>query len=259
MRTRIRIIIILFSMVVLLCITGYGYAAVYVKGNHHFDSYYSNGVLHPESDQVNEWWCDKDKVSFVTPDWRLTLDKQKKRIIAVNRREKTYTEIPLPLEISSHLDQSLIEILKDYQMEGTIKTTGKKETVDQKVCDIYEVSEGIIYQKNRFYDRDRTIKITDDVSLDWRLLEELHQWIRSYFNPQKSYLSDLEKLHGFVLASRDVQINQGIKVIWDFNVMEISRKQAPPDTFTIPGDFKKKDKLSREDLIGIRGTLYIYP
>ncbi len=257
MRTRIRII--LFSLAVLICMTGYGYAVVYVKGNHHFDSYYNDGVMHPESDQVNEWWFDKDKVSFVTPDWRLTLDKQNKRIIVVNRREKTYTEILLPSEISSHLDQSLIEILKEYEVVGTIKATGKKETVDQKVCDIYEVSEGIIYQKKHFYDRDRTIKITEDVSFDWRLLKELHLWILSYFYPQKSYLSDLEKLNGFVLASRDVQINQGIKFKWDFNVVEISNKQAPPDTFTIPVDFKKKDKLSREELIGIRGTLYIYP
>lgn len=253
MRTRI----IFFSMLVLLGITAY--AGVYVKGNHHFDSYYNYGVIHPESNQVNEWWFDKDKVTFVTHDWRFTLDKQKQRIIVVNRREKTYTEIPLPLKRSSHLDQSLIEILKDYQVVGTIKAVEKKETVNGKVCDLYEVSEGIIYQKNRFYDRDRTIKITDDVSFDWRLLEELHQWIRSYFNPQKSYLSHLKKLPGFVLASRDVQFSGGIKIKWNFRVVEISSKQAPPGTFMIPGDFKKKDKLSREDLINIRGTLYVFP
>ena len=248
--------ITVFFMLMVLCITSYG--AVYVKGNHHFDSYYSYGTINPESDQVNQWWFDKGKVSFITPGWRLTLDKQEKRIIVVNRREKNYTEIPLPVEPSSHLE-SFIDILKDYQLDGTITAMGEKETVNQKVCDSYKVSEWIIYQKNRFYDRDRTVKITSDVPFDWRLLEELHQWVRSYFSPQKSYLSHLEKLKGFVWASREVQINKGKEIKWSFRVVEISSKEAPGDTFTIPKDYKKKDKLSRDDIIGIRGTVYIFP
>lgn len=252
-----RTCITFFLMLVFLCITGY--AAVYVKGNHHFDSYYSYGTVHPESDQVNQWWFDKGKVSFITPDWRLTLDKQEKRIIVVNRREKNYTEIPLPVKRSFHLDQSLIGILKDYQLGGTITAAGEKETINGKVCDSYKVSEWIIYQKERFYDRERTIRITDDVPFDWRLLEELHQWVRSYFNPQKSYLSHLKKLQGFVLASQEVQINNGKEIKWNFRVVEISSKQAPDDTFVIPKDYKKKDKLSREDIINIRGTVYMFP
>jgi hypothetical protein len=235
------------------------YSAVYVKGIHHFYSYYSYGVIHPEADLVNEWWFDKDKVSFITPDWQLTLDKQAQRILVMNRAEKTYTEIPLPLTISSHLEPSLLEGLQAYQMDGTIKATGKKETIDRKVCDVYEVSEGIIFQKGRFYDRDRRIFITTEVPFDWQLFKEMEQWIRTYFNPEESYAKSINQLSGFVLASQDIQISKGVKIQWRFQVTEISDKETPLHTFSIPEGFKKKDILSRDEIIGLRGTLYVYP
>lgn len=233
-------------------------ASIYVKGNLHFDSYYSFGTINSEFDEVNQWWFDKGKVSFITPEWRLTLDKQKQRILAVNRREKKYTEISLPVKKSSHLDQSLIDLIKDYHLDGTLTAMKEKVTLHGKECDGYKVSEWFIFQKERFYDRDRIIRITDDVPFDWRLLEELHQWIYSYFNPQKNYLSQLKKLKGFVLESQNVQINGGKKINWSFKIMEISTKPAPDKIFMIPEGYKKKEKLSREDLIGIRSTVFLY-
>ena len=64
--------------------------------NRHFDFYYSYGTINPESDQVNQWWFDKGKVSFITPDWRLTLDKQEKRIISAIFLIIYFTTIPGP-------------------------------------------------------------------------------------------------------------------------------------------------------------------
>ena len=134
---------ILISILLFLC--NLAFTAVYVKGIHHFDSYYSYGVVHPESDRVDEWWFDKDKVSFITSDWHLILDKEKQHIITINRREKTYTLIPLPVTVSSHLAASMIEVMKNYHLDGIIKKKENREKAHERVCDQFEVSEWLIY------------------------------------------------------------------------------------------------------------------
>ena len=98
-----------FLLLMLLCITAY--SAVYVKGNLHFHEFYDSGILQPEEDAVYEWWFSKNKLSYVTPRWRFTLDKDKNIIIAANLREKFFVEISLPMKLSSLLDKQLAESL----------------------------------------------------------------------------------------------------------------------------------------------------
>jgi len=248
--------IILIFLLVLFCFSIYG--AVYVKGNLHFESFYDSGVLQPEEDAVYEWWFEKNKVSFLAPRWRFTLDKEKNVLIAVNFSEKFFVKISLPMNLSSHVDQQLLENLKQYQINGNVKITGQKKVFLKKNCDEYSVSEWIMFQDQRFYDRERTLLVTDDIPLDWKLLNELYAWIRSFFKPMESYQKELKKVNGFILASDVVRFQEGDQVKYNFKVLEIKQKKAPEFIFDIPKNFKKKDKFTRPELIDIRTTYYFY-
>jgi len=173
-------------------------ADVYVKGILHFEGSYRYGINVPGADVVNEWWFGKDKVTFISTGWRFkvddvanntdmrfTLDKKKQCIFVANLKEKFYIEIPLPMNLLFHMDKSIADSLKNFQINGDIKKTGKRETINQKVCDVYKVSEWISYGDSRFYDRDRTIMTTTDVPFNWKLANELFRLIRSFFNPQE--------------------------------------------------------------------------
>ena len=245
-----------FSLLMLLCIAAY--SAVYVKGNLHFHSFYDSGVLQPEEDAVYEWWFSKSKLSYVTPRWRFTLDKEKNQIIAVNQREKFFVEISLPMNLLSHLDKQLAESLKQYQINGKVTKTSNKKSILQKPCDVYKVSEWIIFQNQRFYDRERTIMVSEDVPFDWQLLNQLYSWIRSFFKPDQSYKAELKKVKGFILASDDIRYQEGDQVKYNFKVIEINQKEAPAAIFDIPKSFKKKEKFTRPELIDIRTTIYFY-
>ena len=110
---------LLFILLAACCLSIYG--GIHVKGNLHFDAFYDSGVQQPEEDVVYEWWFEKDRVSFVTDRWRFTLDKGQQRLLAVHRLEKFYVAMPLPLNFQSHVDQQLLENLKQYRIEGTVK------------------------------------------------------------------------------------------------------------------------------------------
>lgn len=248
--------ITIFSLLMLLCITAY--SAVYVKGNLHFHAFYDSGVLQPEGDAVYEWWFSKNKLSYVTPRWRFTLDKEKNQITAANLREKSFVEISLPMNSLSHLDKQLAENLKQYRINGKVTKTINKKTYLQKPCDVYTVSEWISFQNQRFYDRERTIIVSEDVPFDWQLLNQLYSWIRSFFKPDHSYKTELKKVEGFIVASDDIRYQEGDQVKYNFKVIEINQKEAPAGIFDIPKSFKKKEKFTRPELIDIRTTIYFY-
>ena len=244
------------------------HAEVYVKGILHINGGYRYGHDVPDMDVVYEWWFGKNKVTliitgwgldFVNTDWRFTLNKERQHIFAANLSEKSIVEIPLPMNLLSHVDQPYAEWLNIFQIYGTVKKTGEKKTVIQKKCDVYEVSEWIIQGEDRFYERDRTVLATSDVPFDWQIVNELYQWIRSFFNPQQSYLSELEKMEGFIMSENDDLFELGSHVSWSFKVLEISQKDAPENIYGIPRDFQKKEKFSVMDLINMRGMLYVRP
>lgn len=260
---------IIIFLCVFILITMVVQADVYVKGTQNVETRYHHGSLYPEYDMVHEWWFGKNKLTFIrhefrnfegfliVPAMRITLDKERKHITVINLSEKTFVKIHLQMDLSSHIDQSLVERLNNYQINGIIKKTGKKKTIHQKVCEVYTVSEWIIFQKERFYDRERTIMVTSDVPFNWQIVNELYQWIRSFFNPQKSYLLELKNLKGFLMAANNIRFSSGKQLKSSFRILKICQKEAPKNIYDIPKDFKKKEKLTMDDLIGMRGMLYL--
>lgn len=260
--------IIIFFCVFIL-ITMVIQADVYVKGTQTVETRYHHGSLYPEYDVVHEWWFGKNKLTFIRHEFRnfegwlwfpamqIILDKERKHITVINLSEKTFVKVPLQMDLSSQIDQSLVERLNNYQINGTIKKTGKKEIIHQKVCEVYTVSEWIVFQKERFYDRERTIMVTTDVPFNWQIVNELYHWIRSFFNPQKSYLLELKNLKGFVMAANDIRFSEGEQMKSSFRILEICQKEAPKNIYNMPEGFKKKEKLTMDDLSGMRGMLYL--
>jgi hypothetical protein len=248
--------IIFFLLSVFLCTVIH--SAVYVKGNLHFEPFYDSGVQQSADDAVYEWWFEKNRVSFLAPRWRFTLDRDKNQLIAVNSNEKFYVEIPLPMKLEAHVSSELAENLKQYGIEGTIKKSEEKKICLKKTCETYLVSESIVFQGQSFYERERTVLATLDVSFDWKLLNELYGLIRSFFKPGEAYQNELKQIAGFVMASEDVRFQEGIQVKYNLRVLEIIEKAAPESVFDIPEGFKKRDAFTRSELIDIRTTYYFY-
>lgn len=243
-------------------------ADVYVKGILHVDGGYRLGHMVPEINAVNEWWFDRDKVTFISTgwqleimntDWRFTLDKEKKRILVINLTNSTFMDVSLQKNQVSYLDPSYIEVLSDFRFNGTVEKLNEKETYLEKTCDRYRVNEWMMEVDLRFYERERTILVTPDVPFNWKSFDELFHWIRSFFNPQPVYLSELKKIDGFIMKSDEAFMPRGGRLRWDFKVLEISHKEAPANIYDIPINFKKQEEFSRRDLLCLRTIVYPWP
>lgn len=262
MRMVMTVVFIFFSAF------GTGHADVYVKGVIHIPGGYRYGHNVPELDAVNEWWFGKNKVTFISTgwkldylfkDWRFTLDKAEEKILAVNLSDGFYMEVPLSENPFSLVEGQWKGLIERYVIDGKTRKAGIKGSILGRECDVFEVTEWIEEGDDHFYERDRTVKATCDVPFDWRMTEELYQWIMSFFNPRPVFLSDLKKMSGFILAEEVRMYELAGQVEWSFRVLEIVEKKAPPDVWRIPEGFKKKEKFSFRDLREMLAVLFPEP
>lgn len=254
--------------ILLFFITFLAFADVYVKGVLHVDGGYRYGHIVPEINAVNQWWFGKDKVTFITTgwqlefmgtDWRFTLDKEKKRILVINLKNKTFVEISIQKNPLSYVEPSLVKILADFKFDGTVKKSGENKNFLKKTCEVFQVNEWLMEVDLRFYERERTILVTPDVPFNWKLFDELFHWIRSFFNPSPAYVSELKKINGFIMKSDEIFMPRGGRLGWNFQVLEISRNKAPENIYGIPKNYKPQEKFSRSDLGSMRTILYPWP
>lgn len=245
------------------------HADIYIKGVLNIDAGYRCGHVVPATEVTNEWWFGKEKVTFITTgwnlewmgtDWRFTLDKERSRIIAANLTEKFFVEVPLPMNLLSHVDQSEAERLSTVRIDGTVKKLDHEKVFLKKKCMVYEVNESIT-AFDKFYDRNRRVAATLDVPFNWQLMKDLYMWIRSFFNLPQGYLSELKKYEGFVLEEDNIFYQMGGQQIkWTFKVLEISPKQAPKNIYDVPGkNIKKKQRFAYQDLVLMRRIVYPRP
>lgn len=229
-------------------------ADVYVKAIYRFESRYHHGSMQPDYELAYEWWVGKDKVSLfrqeyrnyedyiLEPAIRLTYDKGQRQIIVVNYSDSICAVVPMNGSIKDYSDSTLVDALQNYRVNGTIRQTSETTIIDQKICDIFDVTEEIFYSERKFYDRQRTLKITADVPFDWRLIEELSQWIRTLFNPQPSYLTELQKMSGIIYSAEDIRFSRGEQVKSTFRIVEINQKDAPANIYDPPDKLKKVER-----------------
>lgn len=238
-------------------------ADTYVKENVHFDGKYFLGSIELERDYINEWWFGNRRVSVISRNFRVTLDKKNQRMIVVNLTQQTYVEISLTLNPLIYVDEEGNQRLKFYRITGTLEKTPGKKQIREKTCDMYVLNEKICsdediltYENKCFFDLERKAAVTADVPFDWRLKLELSEMLRIFFNPKRSYLNQLRKMNGYVYASQNILYLRAGKLTYSTKTVEISEKEAPADIYNSPGGIHKNKTLSFAELNLLMRLLY---
>lgn len=260
----------IFTGVVLTFIPSYLRADIYVRGVLHINGGYRYGHNVPDSEVVNEWWFSKDKMAYSSTGWnfdyfyggsrdvRFIWDREKMRVLAIDLSGKSYLDFSLSADLVSCVDENAAGWMGQFLLDGRVEKTGRTETVLERSCDEYRVSEWMIRQDDRFFDRRRTLLVTRDVPFDWRMADDLVRWVASFVRPQPRYISELKKMEGFILSSRESVFEGGSEVSFNFRVLEIRETKAPEHLYESPEGFTGKALLAVNDLSNLRAIFFLY-
>ena len=217
-------------------------ADIHIQEKTHTDSYYYGGTVQPASDSTIEIWLKDNRLAYITPGRIVLVEQNTKLISIINRREKTYVQTSLPLEMKNIVSAEILAMLQSRQVAGEVKETGENKKINSWQCVGFEV------QVSQPYALEIKHWATVDVPFNWKKLNEMFSDIRKLGNYSDTYIEQLRQIKGFVVCS-DVEIFlQGTSFGSKSQVLEISRKNPPADVYSIPDGFKKNEQLTIQNL-----------
>ncbi len=195
-----------------------------------------------------EMWIGDDKMAYIEDNQYIVVDLEKNKLIFANRRDSTYAETTLPLEWPNLLDEQTAARVQMFPRHGTINETGEIKTFNSKKCKCYEFATWIPYQGVKYNERDSKIWITEDAPFDASAYDRILEHLLKLQNYNEEFVAEALKIKGFPIYQESAVYMKGFSVNSYEKVVEISVKEPPRDVYSAPTGFRKKDRLSMQDI-----------
>ncbi|MFZ2055056.1 MAG: DUF4412 domain-containing protein [Candidatus Aminicenantales bacterium] len=232
-------------MSLLLVLSAFAGADVYIKSKTHTDAFAVMGQSQPAKDETTEQWLGDDKFATITPAFTIIVDLKKNMLYWVNNGNKTYVESPLPFDITNLLDAQMAQMMSQMmKMTVTVAPTGQTKTVGQWKCSGYDVAINMMMMPMKM-----SVWASTAVPFD------VEQFMKLYINVIKATMrlddaavQEMMKVKGYWIATEMNAEIMGAKMHNTTEVVEISKKTPPASVYSVPAGYTKKDKLSMEEL-----------
>jgi hypothetical protein len=241
--------LILFASLLIICAPCV-VADTYVKQLTHTDEFYYGGVVTPEESETEEMWIGENKMTFMNPNHLIIVNLEANSLIFANRTDSTYAETTLPLEWPNLLDEQAAARVMMFPRTGTLIETAETKTLHGKTCKCYEFASWIPYQGAKYDEREGKIWITTDAPFDASAYDSVREHFLMLQNYNEDYIREAVKVKGFPLLQESEIYMKGFSVNSYEKVVEITEKEPPADVYSVPQGFRKKDRLSMQDIRG---------
>jgi len=221
---------------------------VYIKEKTHTDSVYHHGTVEPGTETVSEYWIGDKKMAAITEGRIIIIDLNQKKFIFVARRDKTYVETTLPLDLAKILPEQLQMRAAMFRTKGEVKETPETKKIGKLNAKCYETNTWILFQETRVDQRDMKAWYTTDVPFDLNAYLEMQPVFYKLANFDEALIKELEKIRGVRVYSETLSYVEGQAVKSKREITEMSEKNAPAGIYSVSKDFKKKDQLTMEML-----------
>ena len=236
----IFIVFFLFSAV-------FVYADVYIKQKTHTDAFEVMGQSQPAKDVINHIWLAENKMASLSEDQSFIIDLEKNKVFWMNTQNKSYIEMDLPLDISKYLPEQAAAMMSNMNISVAVQPTGVTEDVAGKTCEKYDVTMTIMMMMTM--EMKMKVWATEDVPFDWKKFQDkMIQMFSPTMPLGEEALAAFKQIKGWQMRSEMTMNMMGTDMNTVQEVLEITEKDAPAGTYTVPEGYKKQDKFSLEDM-----------
>lgn len=239
---------ILLLLVVLLLFATAVHADTYVKQHAHTDEYYYGGQVSPALDSENEFWLGDNRMMYATEQRLIIIDNNEKKLIFANKSDSTYAETALPLDWTQLVTEDFAGRLKMFETVGTVEASDETRMIEGFNCTAYKINTYIPYQGTKYNEQDITLWLTNDLPQATKTFSAIARDIYKLRNYKEDFIAELLKMEGFQIREDVTHYQQGMSYTSTESAVEVSEKEPPEGIYSLPGWFKKKERLSREDL-----------
>lgn len=233
---------------VMLGLGGPACADTYLKIQLHTDSRYQNGAVIPAEDAAVENWISARKMASVSRTWRFVADLDQNVFILINLAEKSYLQLPLPLDLLNVVPADEKEPITAYKYLGAVAAAEGGRTILGVPCKRFDIQRWVILGGDRFAEQETTAWYGPLPGLDPATYLQLQRQFYALSNFGPELMETYLKIPGFAMAQESVRYIEGTAIKSSYLVTEMATRDAPAGIYAIPEGFTKKDSYSARQL-----------
>jgi hypothetical protein len=237
-------------LILLLVLTGLSWADVYIKQERQTEDVYHHGNVEPGETVSIELWIGEGKLAFKEGKTGLMVDQANGKAFVLSHGTKTFAETALPVNLDNVADEKFVPMLQMYRRHGEIEPMNEEKKIGERNCKLTEITTWISFEGNRYYETVSEVWLTTDLPFDLKKAESLLKELEGMNNLNEELYKEMVALEGFPIEINSTRYIEGVSVPSTMKILEMVEKEAPPGTYTVPKDYTKKEKLTREELLG---------
>jgi len=218
---------------------------VFVKIKTHTDAMAVMGQSQPAKDDVSEQWFSGTKAAQQGKENGFIVDLDKKMAYMVNHVDKSYVEMPMPIDLVKILPPEAQAMAPMMQMSATVAETGETKKIGQWACTGYDATLTVMGMAMK-------MRIWASTAVPGNLSEFAAKlmpvFMQGTMRLNEASVKEFSKIKGFQVATEVTGDIMGAKLRSTTEAVEIVEKAAPAGTYAPPAGYTKKTTLSLQDL-----------
>lgn len=210
----------------------------------HRDGHYHHGSMQPAEDSENKIWFGENIIAIHQEDRRFIIDPGSQKLTVVEMKDSVYIETPLPLELSALVPEEQVMRLAKFPTVGEVEKLDETREIRGKNCDGYLVRTWVMYQGNRYNERESRVWVTTDIPVKGELLDLLSRTTVSLRNMSDELEADFAGISGINFLTETVEFSEGFEINSSTRVVKYGEMEPAADVYAIPDGFSKQEKLS---------------
>jgi hypothetical protein len=223
-------------------------ADIYIKTRVNVDPINAFGQNIPAKEFFSEQWIGTNLTAITSQGLNYLFDLKKNKVYLISQATKSYLEITPPIDYAQLLPPEFSQMAQVWQ-QMTIKVTPKNETkvINNIPCQAYQLEMTVM-----MYPVEMTIWASEKLPYDLTdyLQRVQPEIMKMELKASGETAGEIAKIKGLWVAYEMKAQTMGTEIKSRAEVVEISKKPAPPDVYSIPAGYQKKEQLSREDVLG---------
>jgi len=213
-------------------------ADILVTKKKHTDEVVMMGQVQPAKDEQGILWMTNDKMREDTGDTSTLARLDLNKIYIINNKDKTYSEIDLPVDIEKILPAEAQQMLQMMQVTATVKDTGETQKIKEWNCNKY-LGEISISMMGMSMPMTMELWTSKDPGIDMDIYKKFRDESLLLSPVFKSMIDEFQKIDGYPVLTKTSVTMMGAETKSQEEVLSVEKKDPPAGTYDLPQGYTK--------------------